>query len=592
MDSAGIAPEERGLLHGLSKDLSILTVSMQLQTGIILKRLYSCPARVLREFFGGQMRTYEARPVVFGKDKVVTIVRDITDSKKEESFRDGQRLTDIAIERQQAADAIRKSEEHLRMAHQAARVGTWEWDVLTGESVWSEMIWHLLGLEPDEDKTTVERFIESIHPEDRERVWRKVNEVIAEGEEYYDEFRLVRRGGEILWLSSKGRLIRSASGRPERMLGVNIDITERKLAEAALKESEHQVRLFVEHTPVAVAMFDREMRYLMTSRRWLKDNDLGEQDIIGRSHYEVVPDIPERWKEGHRRCLTGAVERCEEDVFQRPDGSTDWVRWEIRPWYDASGAVGGLIMFSEMITERKRTEDELLRLTARLFNIQDEERRRIARELHDSTAQNLFAMTFNLTRLQEHECGRDAEVQRVLTDTLALCNESLKGIRTLSYLLHPPLLDEAGLVSALRWYVEGFTRRSGIYVDLIVLQEIGRLPSEIETALFRIVQESLTNVHRHSGSASASIRLEKKEGNIVLQIKDQGGGLPLQEALKSSEEIIALGVGIAGMRQRMRQLGGLLEVESGEKGTVITASAPLTKRDNSAVKSFSQEKSP
>ena len=152
----------------------------------------------------------------------------------------------------------------------------------------------------------------------------------------------------------------------DKLLSIVRDVTERKLAEDALKENAHQVRLFVEHTPVAVAMFDREMRYLLTSRRWLKDNHLGEQDIIGRSHYEVVPDIPERWREGHRRCLAGAVERREEDIFPHPDGTFDWVRWEIRPWYAANGEIGGIIMFSEMITERKLAEDALKESEGRL----------------------------------------------------------------------------------------------------------------------------------------------------------------------------------------------------------------------------------
>jgi formate hydrogenlyase transcriptional activator len=156
-------------------------------------------------------------------DKILSIVRDIS----------GRRL---------AEEALRESESRLRLAQQAARVGTWEWDLRTGVSVWSDMIWELLGLEPGDGATTVEKFVEFIHPEDRDRVWRKVSAVIAEREEYYDEFRLVQRDGRVLWVSSKGRLFRSASGQPERMIGVNIDITERKVAEEALKSALDEVR--------------------------------------------------------------------------------------------------------------------------------------------------------------------------------------------------------------------------------------------------------------------------------------------------------------------------------------------------------------
>jgi formate hydrogenlyase transcriptional activator len=168
-------------------------------------------------------RTFEASFVTCEGDKILSIVRDIT-------------------ERKLAEEALRDSERRLRLAQQAARVGTWEWDVRTGVSVWSQMIWELLGLEPDDGATTVERFAESIHPEDRDRVLRKVNEVIAEGQEYYDEFRLLRRDGSVLWVSSKGRLLRSASGQPERMLGVNMDITERKKAEESLRDALAEVR--------------------------------------------------------------------------------------------------------------------------------------------------------------------------------------------------------------------------------------------------------------------------------------------------------------------------------------------------------------
>jgi signal transduction histidine kinase len=215
----------------------------------------------------------------------------------------------------------------------------------------------------------------------------------------------------------------------------------------------------------------------------------------------------------------------------------------------------------------------LQRLTTYLLNLQNEERRRIARELHDVTAQNMFVINMNLSRLQR---GRvePKEAQGVLSESRELCDQALQEIRTLSYLLHPPMLDQAGLAGAVRWYVAGFIKRSGINIKLLPRPDIGRLRNDVETALFRILQESLTNIKRHSGSSSAEIRLEKEEDQITLQIRDHGRGMQRPASIEVAGE--SLGVGIAGMRQRIRQFGGILEIESSDQGMVVTARVPIT----------------
>ena len=223
-------------------------------------------------------------------------------------------------------------------------------------------------------------------------------------------------------------------------------------------------------------------------------------------------------------------------------------------------------------------------LTARLFNSQEEERRRIARELHDVTAQNLFAISINIGQLRRQSFARSSEPGRLLEECEWLCEQSLQEIRTLSYLLHPPLLGEAGLMSALQWYVEGFTKRTGIFVDLIVLENIGRLPSEVEIALFRIVQEGLTNIRRHSGSETASIRLEQRAGAVFLEIRDRGCGMLTGEGREGGEGNRGLGVGIPGMRQRLHQLGGRLEIESNNEGTTVRAVVPVLERKENGVR--------
>jgi signal transduction histidine kinase len=220
-----------------------------------------------------------------------------------------------------------------------------------------------------------------------------------------------------------------------------------------------------------------------------------------------------------------------------------------------------------------RTE-QLRQLSARLISLQDEERRRIARELHDSAGQYLAAIEMNLSGLKQTP-HLEESLARPISDSLDLANLCTAEIRTISYLLHPPLLDEMGLASALGWYVEGFSERSGIRVDLDYAKDFGRLPREIETVLFRVVQQGLANIHRHSGSHVAKIRMETDAESVRVEICDEGRGID-PEILKGMEAGRRLmGVGIAGMRERVRVMGGRFSIRSGREGTTIDVTLPL-----------------
>jgi len=228
----------------------------------------------------------------------------------------------------------------------------------------------------------------------------------------------------------------------------------------------------------------------------------------------------------------------------------------------------------ERTAELDTANHGLRELTARLMQLQDEERRRIARELHDSVGQNLAALTMNLTTVSA-EIDRLSQTAKTVSDSLALTEEMHREVRTVSYLLHPPLLDESGLASALRWYAEGYSERSKIQVDLDIPDDFGRLPREMETALFRTVQECLTNIHRHSGSLVAVIHLARANGEIRLRVEDRGTGMA-REKLVEVRSGGTPGVGIRGMRERMHQLGGSLAVQSGERGTSVEVRIPAT----------------
>jgi signal transduction histidine kinase len=240
-------------------------------------------------------------------------------------------------------------------------------------------------------------------------------------------------------------------------------------------------------------------------------------------------------------------------------------------------ATSALLIQRDM-TRRRAAERSLRQLSGRLLRLQDEERRRIARELHDSTAQSLAALLMNLNLVHESAAALSSTSQRALEESFTLCKECSAEIRTLSYLLHPPLLDEMGLASALRWFGDGFSQRSKIQLDLQVSPIVGRLPKDIETTLFRIVQESLTNIHRHSGSPTAKIRVSRYTNHVTLEVEDHGRGLPAAILQKSSNGAW-LGVGLAGMRERVEQLGGRLEIHSGSQGTQISVTVPLPREE-------------
>jgi signal transduction histidine kinase len=238
----------------------------------------------------------------------------------------------------------------------------------------------------------------------------------------------------------------------------------------------------------------------------------------------------------------------------------------------------------ERVRERTAALDganqNLRALSARLLQLQDEERRRFARELHDSVGQSLAGLTLNLSAVR-NDIERLAKTANALSESEAMVQEMSKEVRTISYLLHPPMLDEAGLASALRWYVEGFTQRSKIQVEAEFPGDFGRLSQELETAIFRVVQESLTNIHRHSGSPTAKVIIARSNDLVLVEVADRGKGIA-PEKRHEVEESGAIGVGLRGMRERIRQLGGDLEIASNGVGTVVRVQVPVPRTAETA----------
>ena len=325
-----------------------------------------------------------------------------------------------------------------------------------------------------------------------------------------------------------------------------------------------------------VVEFTGDAIFVVHEGRVVDSNRKGEE-LFGTSRQQIVAELEQILRESAslRERMARALQG-EEVVFhwhsRRPDAS----RFNIECTLFRIEIEGHVRLLAVAVdaTARRKSEQTLAQLSGRLLQMQDEERRRIARELHDTTGQNLGALSINLALIQSTVSALNPRARETLEESIALIDSCVREIRTMSYLLHPPLLDELGLVSALRAYSEGYAERTGIRVDLELPAHMARLPQAIEIALFRIVQEGLANIHRHSGSRTAALRLQPLPDRVELEVADSGRGLPpgtLEWDMTSASRI---GVGIAGMRERARQLGGRLTIASSEIGTTLHVVLP------------------
>jgi two-component system, NarL family, sensor kinase len=268
-----------------------------------------------------------------------------------------------------------------------------------------------------------------------------------------------------------------------------------------------------------------------------------------------------------------AQDHWEGELHQkRRDGSRIVVASRWTTLRDGEGNATGWLQINTDITARQRAEKRARSLSKRILSLEADERRRIARELHDSLGQYLTSLKINLDLLSQ--AANEKKKAALLSECVQITEQSLKETRTISHLLHPPLLDEAGLASAIRWYVDGFGQRSGIKASFDVPSDLGRFRRDVETALFRVVQEALTNVHRHSGASAVHIRLEVDDEQVWLEVKDNGKGIP-EERLHALESGSGNGVGLAGMRERIREFDGSLSIESSNSGTLLKVSVPM-----------------
>lgn len=662
-------------------------------------------------------------------------------------------------ERKRIEEELRHAQERTRFSLEAAKIGTWEYDLKTGKVEWSSNMEAVHGQAPGSFGKSFESFLEGVYVDDREPVKQQIQRALAGEGSYHNEYRQYRADGSLGWMEAQGRVVFDEAGKPARMFGVCADVTERKSAQdatgllAAIVASSDDAIISKTLAGVitswnrgaeklfgysAAEAIGQHITLIVPSNRNSEESDILLRLSRGEKidHFETVRQrkdgsqvevsvtiSPVKDAEGrtvgasnvsrditakrqsdralakgarqqralfhladelHRagsmgeiynaalnaildalQCNRASILLCDDagvmrfrswrnlsnDYRAAVDGHSAWRPGEKNPQpvcitdivaadlteslkatvkkegiaalafipLLSDGMLIGKFMayfnaphqFSEheldlsltiarqlaFAISRKSNEEELQRseerfrrlsetldaevsrqtaqvrkLTHDLLRAQDEERRHIARELHDSAGQTLAVLGMNLAQLG-HDAARSAPVvAKKIEDVQELVQQLHREIRTTSYLLHPPLLDENGLPSALNWYVQGLAERSSLMVKLDIEDQFGRLASEVELAIFRFVQECLTNVHRHSGSSTASIRLAH-DGDIVrVEVADQGKGIPPQRLMEIQAG--GSGVGIRGMQERLRQFGGTVSIQSSESGTVVRASVP------------------
>jgi PAS domain S-box-containing protein len=486
-------------------------------------------------------------------------------------------------ERKLAEEALRTNEERLRLAHQAARIGTFERNIRTGALTWTPEMESIYGVVHGAFGGTRTAFENLIHPEDRARVIELSETGLKTKEPMSGEWRVVWPDGSVHWIAGRWQVYTDKSGEPSRVVGVNMDVTERKHAEealfeltrvleaktASLESKEELLKIFVKNVPAGVAMLDRDMRYLQVSDRWCSDYSVDSSQILGRSHYDVFPDMPEHWKTVHRRALEGETLRAEEDRWDREGGTTTWVRWEIRPWTTSNDITGGILIFAEDITQRKQMEESLLSVSRRLIEAQEQERTRIARELHDDINQRIAMLAIELDTLRQSLPDLDADARNRLEKLRRVTEDIGAEIQEISHSLHSSKLEYLGLVAACNSFCRELANSHKVEVDFTTDNIPTTVPPDIALCLFRVLQESLYNAIKHSGAQRFEAHLRGMSGDIQLKVRDHGIGFD------AAAMMVSRGLGLISMRERVSMVNGTLFIASKPMtGTEITVCIP------------------
>jgi two-component system, NarL family, sensor histidine kinase UhpB len=487
-------------------------------------------------------------------------------------------------------DSSARADEILSESLLAARIGTWEFDAANEEIKCSAQCKENFGRKGS-DELNFRQWVDAIDPDDRDGLHSALFNAVNNAGDLEIECRVNWPDG-----STHCILLRGGKVGPQTLAGISAELTSHKHAEEAARESEDRFRINFEQAAVGMAHVGLDGCFLRINQKFCDILGFSREEMVGRDFRVIThPDDLEKSLREVEKLRRGTIDRFfVEKRYVRKDGRTVWVNLTSSLARSRDGRPEYFISVAEDITTRKQMEQALVEshaqleaqveertaalrsLSARLLQMQDEERRRIARELHDSIGQYLTALTINMDLLSRPEVEHK---ESLVADSKEIVDKCLTETRTLSHLLHPPLLDETGFFSAAQWYVQGFAQRSGIRVDIDVPSQ-ERLPSTVEIMLFRVLQEALTNIHRHSGSSAAEVRMEVDAEKVLLEIRDYGRGMSPETLRGFHARRARVGVGLAGMRERVAEVGGKLELKSDSSGTTVRVRVPVSPADD------------
>jgi PAS domain S-box-containing protein len=401
----------------------------------------------------------------------------------------------------------------------------------------------------------------AFHPDDRlMEEWRVA---WAAQQPFEKEARLRRADGQYRRFLIRAMPLLDHHGNLVEWYGISIDIEDRRRAEI-------QLQTVLDAIPQQIWSGPPDGTLDYCNERWRSYMELGLEELQGDGWQSMLyPDDRKRVLRAWRESVTTGSPYEQEERHRGVDGTYRWFLARGLPFRDAEGRIVRWYGTNTDVEDRKKVKEELRQLSGQLLRLQDEERQRIARELHDSTGQDLVALATALSQLHASIPSSCRKSRKLAFECKALVDHCIREVRTLSYLLHPPMLDEAGLEDAVRHYTGGFSKRTGIAVELEISPRLRRMKPHVELALFRVVQESLTNIQRHSGSFQANIRIECDPGKLILEISDKGTGIS-----GTANVFFKRGVGIPSMHERVTLIGGQLNIESSRGGTMVRVTIP------------------